>query len=99
MQIRTRHVARQPKSKITTPTQARLRPGQTKGIKMKYYTLKFEPATVSEIKGSKAELIGELQNLIDRIEAMDEELTDEFDMVPLYDMTGTDYITATITGE
>ena len=61
---------------------------------MRYYTLKFEPATVSEIKGSKAELIGELQNLIDRIEAMDEELTDEVDMVPLYDMDGVDYITA-----
>lgn len=66
---------------------------------MKYYTLKFEPATVSEIKGSKAELIGELQNLIDRIDAMDEDLVDEHDTVPLYDMTGSDYITATITGE
>ena len=66
---------------------------------MKYYTLKFEPATVSEIKGSKAELIGELQNLIDRVAGMDEEITDEVDMVPLYDMDGVDYITATIQGE
>ena len=66
---------------------------------MKYYTLEFKAGTTTEIKGSKAELIGELQNLIARIEAMDEELTDEFDMVPLYDMTGTDYITATIQGE
>ena len=66
---------------------------------MKYYTLFFKPGTVSELKGSKAELIGELQNLIDRIDAMDEEITDECDMVPLYDMTGTDYITATIQGE
>ena len=63
---------------------------------MKYYTLKFEPGTVTEIK---AELIGELQNLIDRIDAMDEEITDECDMVPLYDMNGVDYITATIQGE
>lgn len=66
---------------------------------MKYYTLKIEPATVSEIKGSKAELIGELQNLIDRIEAMDEDITDEIDMLDLYDMDGVDYITATIKGE
>lgn len=66
---------------------------------MKYYTLKFEPATVSEIKGSKAELIGELQNLIDRIDAMDEDIPDEVDMLDLYDMDGVDYITATITGE
>ena len=66
---------------------------------MKYYTLEFKAGTITGIKGSKAELIGELQNLIDRIDAMDEELTDEFDMVPLYDMTGTDYITATIQGE
>ena len=56
---------------------------------MKYYTL----------KGSKAELVAELRNLIDRIEAMDEELTDELDMVPLYDMDGVEYITATIQGE
>lgn len=55
--------------------------------------------TVTEIKASKAELIGELQNLIDRIDGMDEEITDEVDMVPLYDMDGTDYITATIQGE
>ena len=66
---------------------------------MKYYTLKFTPGTVTEIKASKAELIGELQNLIDRIDAMDEEITDEVDMVPLYDMDGVDYITATIQGE
>ena len=66
---------------------------------MKYYTLRFAPGTVAEIKASKAELIGELQNLIDRIDAMDEEITDETDMVPLYDMDGVDYITATICGE
>lgn len=66
---------------------------------MKHYTLRFTPGTVTEIKASKAELIGELQNLIDRIDAMDEEITDECDMVPLYDMDGTDYITATIQGE
>ena len=66
---------------------------------MKYYTLNFAPGTVSELKGSKAELIGELQNLIDRIGGMDEEIADDCDMVPLYDMTGTDYITATIQGE
>lgn len=65
---------------------------------MKYYTLEFKAGTINEIKGSKAELIGELQNLIDRIEAMDEELTDEFAMVPLYNMDGVDYITATIQG-
>ena len=66
---------------------------------MKYYTLEFKAGTTTEIKASKAELIGELQNLIDRIEAMDDELTDEFDMVPLYDMDGVEYITATIQGE
>lgn len=66
---------------------------------MKYYTLKIEPGTIPEIKGSKAELIGELQNLIDRIEGMDEEIADDCDMVPLYDMDGADYITATIKGE
>ena len=66
---------------------------------MKYYTLRFEPGTVTEIKASKAELIGELQNLIDRVAGMDEEITAEVDMVPLYDMDGADYITATIQGE
>ena len=66
---------------------------------MKYYTLEFKPGTITEIKGSKAELVAELRNLIDRIEAMDEELTDELDMVPLYDMDGVEYITATIQGE
>ena len=66
---------------------------------MKYYTLRFAPGTVAEIKASKAELIGELQNLIDRIDGMDEEIADDCDTVPLYDMDGTDYITATIQGE
>ena len=66
---------------------------------MKYYTLNFAPGTVTEIKGSKAELIGELQNLIDRIDGMDEEIADDCDTVPLYDMDGTDYITATISVE
>ena len=66
---------------------------------MKDYTLRFSPGTVTEIKASKAELIGELQNLIDRIDGMDDENTDERDMVPLYDMDGTDYIMATIQGE
>lgn len=66
---------------------------------MKYYTLRFSPGTVTEIKASKAELIGELQNLIDRIGAMDEEIVDEVDALDLYDMNGVDYITATIKGE
>ena len=64
-----------------------------------HYTLRFAPGTVSEITGSKEELVGELQNLIDRIEAMDEDITDEVDMIDLYDMDGVDYITATIQGE
>lgn len=66
---------------------------------MKYYTLKIGSGTIPEIKGSKEELIGELQNLIDRIDSMDDELAEEVDLVPLYDMNGTDYITATICGE
>ena len=36
-----------------------------------HYTLRFAPGTVPEITGSKEELVGELQNLIDRIESMD----------------------------
>ena len=61
--------------------------------------MRFSPGTVTEIKASKAELIGELQNLIDRIGAMDEEIVDEVDALDLYDMNGVDYITATIKGE
>ena len=66
---------------------------------MKYYTLAFTPGSIPEIKGSKADLIGELENLIDRIEQIDEEDTGVFEQVPLYDMDGTDYIMATIQGE
>lgn len=63
---------------------------------MKYYTLKFEPGTVTEIKASKAELIGELQNLIDEIGALDEEDTGVSQTVVIYDTNGTDYIEARI---
>ena len=64
---------------------------------MKYYTLEFKPGTITEIKGSKAELVAELRNLIDEIEALDDEDTDIAKTVVIYDMNCSDYIEARIT--
>ena len=66
---------------------------------MRYYTLKFSPTTVTEIKGSKQDLIRELENLIGRIEELDEEAYASHDSVPLYDMNGEDFITAILREE
>lgn len=62
----------------------------------KLYTLRFSAGTEPEIKGTKEELIAELQNLIDEIEEIDEDDTGVFKMVNLYDLDGSDYITASI---
>ena len=72
---------------------------QTKKMEVtmkQHYTLRFAPGTVPEIVGTKEELIGELQNLIDEISAIDEEDYPVFQTATLYDMNGTDYLTATI---
>ena len=63
---------------------------------MKHYTLSFHPGTEAEISGTKAELIAELQNLIDEIDALDEDENDTIDpvTVTLYDTNGTDFIEA-----
>ena len=56
---------------------------------MKHYTLSFHPGTEAEISGTKAELIAELQNLIDEIDALDED--DSFTgylTIPLHDTFG-----------
>ena len=42
---------------------------------MKHYTLSFHPGTEAEISGTKAELISNLQNLIDEIKEIDEDDT------------------------
>ena len=66
---------------------------------MKYYTLKFEAGTITEIKGSKADLVAELQNLINEIIELDDDYFDsrEIALVTLYDMNGSDFIEAQIT--
>lgn len=69
---------------------------------MKYYTLKFKTGTTTEIKGSKADLIAELQNLINEIEGIDEDEhdTDTCMSVPMYDgFDHSEYIMATICEE
>ena len=62
----------------------------------KHYTLRFSAGTEPAIMGTKEELIAELQNLIDEIEEIDEDDTGVFKMVNLYDLDGSDYITASI---
>lgn len=64
---------------------------------MSYYTLKFQPGTISEIRGSKSDIIAELYNLIDELESIADDENDVSKTVPLYDMDGTDYIAASIT--
>lgn len=61
-----------------------------------HYTLTFKPGTETAITGSKADLVAELRNLIDEIEALQDDEPDVFRSVPMYDMDGSDYITATI---
>ncbi len=55
-------------------------------------TLSFEKGTVTEITGTKEEIIAELQNLINQIEALGS--SEEFGSASLYDANGNDHIVA-----
>lgn len=63
---------------------------------MKHFTLSFHPGTETAVTGTKSELIAELQNLIDEIDALDEDEHDTIDpvTVTIYDLNGTDFIEA-----
>ena len=60
------------------------------------YQLQFIAGSCEAISGTKEELIAELQNLIERIEQIDEEDYRYSDSVPLYDRSENDFILATI---
>ena len=63
----------------------------------KHYNLSFKPGTVTEINGTKADLICEMQNIIEELSCLKEDDYGIDRTILVYDTNGKDYIEARIT--